>query len=240
MAKKFSIIPAIDLMDGKCVQLQQGDPSKLVISIQNPVEVASKWERLGAKIIHIVDLNGAFEGKIHHFDLISKIREKVKCKLQVGGGIRSKKTIKELFEMGIDRVIIGTLAVKSKDFIRNVVSKFPNRIIIAVDIKKGKVTVEGWKKITDFSAYDLLKMYESCEVSFLFTNVDVEGLMKGSNFLKIKKIIKKTKRPVYIAGGISSKDEILKIKTAGARGVIIGSALYTGKLNFSELLELEE
>ncbi len=235
---KFDVIPAVDLMDGKCVQLQQGDPNKLIFSDNDPLKIAKFWEKSGARIIHIVDLDGALKGSMKNLDVILNIREKVNCKLHVGGGIRNEKLANKLLNAGIDKIILGTSAVTNEWFVKKLISRYPKKIIIAADAKKEIIVIEGWKRRTRLSVYDLIKKYNKEEVSFLFTNVDVEGLMRGSNITLISQILSLSSKPVYVSGGICKKDEIIKIKQLGARGVIIGSALYTGKLNFRDLTEL--
>jgi phosphoribosylformimino-5-aminoimidazole carboxamide ribotide isomerase len=236
----FSIIPAVDLRDGKCVQLQQGKEDAIIVAIENPVEVAETWIKKGAKVLHIIDLDGAFQGKLRHEDVILEIRRKMNCKLQVGGGIRSSKLVEHLLLKGVDRVIVGTMAVEGMDEVKKLAKAHPSRIVIAVDARGDRVVVRGWKKTTNFMPVELARKYEDCDVSLLYTNVDVEGLMSGIAIEKIDKLTSSTSLPVYVAGGITTKDDIKNIKKAGAAGVVIGSALYTGKLELEELLELEE
>jgi phosphoribosylformimino-5-aminoimidazole carboxamide ribotide isomerase len=235
----FKIIPAVDLKDGKCVQLRQGKEDDVIIALDNPVEVARMWGGK-SKVLHIIDLSGAFGGKLVHEDIIAEIRENFSGEIQVGGGIRSREPIERLISIGIDRVIAGTMAVERMNEVKELAGKYPGKIMVALDAREDRVVVRGWSEKTAFSPQSLAKEYEDFDVSFLYTNVDVEGLMKGIVLEKIQNLVNLTVNPVYVAGGITTKDDVRNIKNSGAVGVIIGSALYTGKVKFDELIELEE
>lgn len=233
----FKVIPAVDLKGGKVVRLVQGRRDKVTVELENPIEVARMWVEKGAKTLHVIDLDGAFEGRLFHEDIIVKISEFVD--VQVGGGIRNLKIAERLIERGVNRVIFGTLAVRDYRAVKDFAKKYPGRVMVAVDSKGGKVVVEGWVKKTDLSPVELAKLYEDCEVSLLYTNVDVEGLVSGVEVEKIREIVENTNLPVYVAGGISGLEDVRAIKKCGAKGVVIGSALYTGKLKFEDVLRLE-
>jgi phosphoribosylformimino-5-aminoimidazole carboxamide ribotide isomerase len=234
----FRVIPAVDLKNGKVVRLRQGKEYEVTVELENPLEVAKNWIKKGAKVLHVIDLDGAFRGKLRHEDIILQIAEL--CEVQVGGGIRDLNIAKRLLDYGVKRVILGTLAVKDVNSVKRFAEEYAGRVMIAIDSKKDKVVVEGWKKATDFTPLELAKLYEDCDVSLLYTNVDVEGLVSGVELEKIRWVVENTNLPVYVAGGISSKEEVKAIKEVGAVGVVIGSALYTGKLKFEDLLDLEE
>ncbi len=236
----FRIIPAVDLKDGRCVQLQQGKEDAVLVSLENPVEIAEMWVGRGARALHIIDLSGAFGGRLKHEDTIVEIRKKVKAEIQAGGGIRSGDIVERLISSGIDRVIVGTMAIENEEKVKELASTYPGRIMIAVDSRRDKVVVKGWKEETPFTPVDVAKIYEDCDVSLLYTNVDVEGLMRGAAIRKIRQIVESTSLPVCVAGGIATRNDVEEIKRTGAAGVVIGSALYTGKLSLEELLELEE
>jgi len=236
----FRVIPAVDLKDGRVVRLVQGREDAVTVQLDNPVEVAEMWVKKGAKVLHVIDLDGAFKGRLKHEDIILEIRKRLNVEIQLGGGIRNIETAKRLLEFGIDRIILGTIAVKNVKDVKKLAEEYPKRIMVAVDAKKDKVVVEGWKKSTDLTPLDVAKMYEDCEVSLLYTNVDVEGLVSGIVLDKIKDIVEKTNLPVYVAGGITTREDVVKIKKTGAVGVIIGSALYLGKLRLEDILDLEE
>lgn len=233
----FKVIPAVDLKGGKVVRLRQGREDEITFQTDNPLEVAKNWVRKGAKALHIIDLDGAFKGKLVHEDVIFKIVEECKVEIEVGGGIRDFEVAERLIDGGVDRIIIGTLAVEKIDEVREFAKEYPGNVMIAIDSKKDFVTIEGWRKETRFKPYELAKLYEDLDVSILYTNVDVEGLVSGVMLDKIEEVINKVSLPVYVAGGVSSKEDVRNIKKLGAAGIIIGSALYTGKLKFEELIK---
>ncbi len=236
----FRVIPAVDLKGGRVVRLRQGRENEVTVSVDNPVEVAEGWVRRGARVLHVIDLDGAFEGKLRHEDVILEIRRRVDVEIQVGGGIRSVEIAERLIERGIDRVIIGTLAVRDVDAVRELAERYPGRVMVAVDSRKDRVVVEGWKRATEMSPVEVAKLYEDLEVSVLYTNVDVEGLVSGIAVEKIREVVKGTSLPVYVAGGVTTREDVERIKDTGAVGVVIGSALYMGKLRLEDVLDLEE
>ena len=233
----FKIIPAVDLKNGKVVRLQQGMENRVTFEAENPVEVAKNWVEKGAKALHVIDLDGAFRGRLIHEDIIARIVKECNVEIEVGGGIRDFEVAKRLINIGVDRVIIGTLAVEKVGEVRAFAKKNPGRIMVAIDSKKDHVVIEGWRKRTKFKPYELAKLYEDLEVSILYTNVDVEGLVSGIAFEKIEEVVSKISLPIYVAGGISSKKDVENLKKLGVAGVIIGSALYSGKLKFEELIK---
>ena len=239
----FELIPAIDLRDGRCVQLRQGKKEdEIFASAENPVEIARGWVIQGARRLHVIDLDGAFQEEKNNLGVIKKIADaegvREKAKIQVGGGIRSYETAVELLELGIDRIIFGTVALKSPHLIEQVANAFsPERVMVALDARKGKVAIDGWREVTGVNATEAAKQVERIGAgSLLFTNIDVEGLMEGVEQEIIAEFVSSVSIPVVIAGGVSSVEDIGKIKDAGASGVVMGSALYKGKIDFSELL----
>ncbi|AIY91237.1 1-(5-phosphoribosyl)-5-[(5-phosphoribosylamino)methylideneamino]imidazole-4-carboxamide isomerase [Geoglobus acetivorans] len=234
----FRIIPAVDIKDGKCVQLRQGKEDDIIFESDDPVNVAEAWVERGAKILHVVDLSGSFKGRLVHEDLILKISEL--AEVQVGGGIRSIEVAKRLLDLGVERVIVGTMAIEMSDDVKSLADEYPERVMVAIDSRNGKVVVKGWKENTCLSPLEVMRMYSDFDVSFLFTNVDVEGLMKGIDENAIKLVVDAANRPVIVSGGITGIEDVKKVKNAGAAGVVIGSALYTGKLRLEDVLPLEE
>lgn len=236
----FRVIPAVDLKDGKVVRLIQGREDAVTIQLENPVEIAEMWVERGAKVLHVIDLDGAFKGRLRHEEIILEIRKRIKAEMQVGGGIRSIETARRLLEFGIDRIILGTIAVRNVEEVKKLAEEYPKRVMVAVDARKDKVVVEGWKKSTDLTPLEVARMYEDREVSLLYTNVDVEGLVSGIVLEKIREVVEKTDLPVYVAGGTTTREDVIRIKETGAVGVVIGSAFYMGKLKLEDLLDLEE
>jgi len=243
------VIPAVDLKGGRCVQLRQGKKEDVIFSsVQNPVEIAKKWVAQGASRLHIIDLDAALQEERNNFEIIKLIAESEgllgKVKIQVGGGIRSYEVAVTLLEIGtsvgVDRIIFGTAALKSPHIIETVADEFsPGRVMVALDVIKGKVTIDGWREVTGIDAKEAAKHAEQIGAgSLLFTNVDVEGLMKGIEPKIIEEFVSSVSVPVVIAGGVSSVDDVMRIKDAGASGVVIGSALYKGKIEFEDLMEI--
>lgn len=237
--EKFEVIPAIDLQEGKCVQLRQGKKEAVIFSsAENPVQIARNWVMLGATRLHIIDLDGAFQEVKNNFEVIKDIAEsnwvKEKAKIQVGGGIRSYETAITLLEIGVDRIIFGTAALKSPQLIERIASEFSSeRVMVALDVRKGKVAIDGWRETTGMNAKDAAKEAERTGAgSLLFTNIDVEGLMKGIEPGIIEEFVSSVSIPVVISGGVSSVEDVMRIREAGACGVVIGSALYKGKIDW--------
>jgi len=245
---EFEVIPAVDLKGGRCVQLRQGKKEDVIFSsVENPVEIAKKWVAQGASRLHIIDLDAALqEEEQNNFEMIKRIAESKgvlgKVKIQVGGGIRSYEVAVKLLEIGtgvgVDRIIFGTAALKSPQLIETVADEFsPGRVMVALDVIKGKVTIDGWREVTGIDAKEAAKHAEQIGAgSLLFTNVDVEGLMKGIEPKIIEEFVSSVSVPVVIAGGVSGVEDVMRIKDAGASGVVIGSALYKGKIEFKDVV----
>ena len=240
------MIPAVDLKGGNCVQLRQGKKDIVLFSADNPVEIAREWVAQGAKRLHIIDLDGAFMEEQSNFVVIKALTEsegvKGRAKIQVGGGIRSYEAAVKLLEIGVDRVIFGTAAFKSPRLIERVVDEFSSeRVMVALDARKGKVAIDGWREVTGLDAKEAVKKAEELGAgSLLFTNIDVEGLMSGVDKEFIAAFVGAASVPVVIAGGVSSADDVKWIKGVGASGVVLGSALYKGKINFVDLSRFAE
>jgi len=234
---EFLVIPALDLKDKKCVQLVQGDPSKKIVELEEPVSIAKHWEEKGARRLHLIDLDGAILGERKNESIVKEIVKELSIPVQFGGGIRSLEDAMHFLDLGVEKIILGTLAIKSPEIVEKLEEKYgKERIIIALDSKQGYVAIKGWKKTTKIKATELAKKFESLVEEFLFTNIDVEGKMGGINEKIIKEVISSTKAKVIVSGGISSVEDVKKIKSLGAGGVVIGSALYTGKISFDILI----
>jgi phosphoribosylformimino-5-aminoimidazole carboxamide ribotide isomerase len=237
----FFVIPAVDLKEGKCVRLVQGDPTRKTIELDNPVEVAKRWESLGAKRLHVVDLDGALQGVRKNEAIVKDIIGALEIPVQFGGGIRSPEDARNLLDSGVEKVILGTAAMEKPELMENLMEKYGSeRIIVALDSKEGKVVTEGWVKDTGVRAADLAKKFEGFASECLFTNVDVEGLVKGLNLDIIKEVVGSTTMGVIASGGISSMADIGAVKNLGAVGAVIGTALYKGKIDFKDALTFQE
>ena len=234
----MKLIPAIDLMNGKCVRLLKGDFNISKQFSINPSAQAKSWEEQGAGALHIVDLDAARTGKAINDKFIISIRESINIPIQVGGGIRSEERIKQLFSYGIDKVIMGTSAIEDRKLVKEVTSKYPERIIIGIDAKAGKVSTRGWIKQSDILAVDLIKDLSKFNISsFIITDIETDGTLNGPNEDFIREILNNTIHPVIASGGIGSISDLLaltKYESLGLVGVIVGKALYENKFTIAE------
>ncbi len=237
----FKIIPAIDLKDRKCVSLVQGIPGTERISL-DPLVIAVRWVSEGASVLHLIDLDGAIEGKRLNGSIIESIVSEFDVETQVGGGIRSEEDASQLLALGVDRVIIGTAAVNNPSFVEGLVKKFGSEhIMVALDSKDGRVTTHGWAKQSAFTAVELGRKFEELGAgSILFTDINTEGLLSGVNPQPTEELVQALNIPVIASGGITTLSDIEAVKKTGACGVVVGAALYVGKFTLSEALALEE
>ena len=235
------IIPAVDIKNSKCVQLVQGEPGTEQVIIDNPADVAVSWINKGAKRLHIVDLDGAL-GSGENINIVKEIVEKSTVPTQMGGGIRSIDDACKLLDVGIDTIIIGTMAIDNPDIIEELSNKYgSDRICVSLDSKNNKVVTHGWTKYTDKTPLEYARIFEQKGAgSILFTNVDVEGLLNGINLDIAEELMSNINIPVIYSGGITSIDDIKKLKEINTPYVVIGSALYKGLIEFEDLLEYQE
>jgi phosphoribosylformimino-5-aminoimidazole carboxamide ribotide isomerase len=234
------IIPAVDIKNGKCVQLVQGQPGTEQVEIDNPVEVALSWQEKGAQILHLIDLDGAFGDNQRNQEVIKEMVQKLSIPIEIGGGIRSKNDAIKLLEAGIERVILGTLAIENLDVVSELSKEFGSRrIMVALDSKDSQVVVRGWTEKTSQNVPEMGRIMEEAGAgSILFTNVDYEGLLEGFNIEPLNELLEAVKIPVVYAGGITSLDDLKQLSNTDVCGVVIGSALYKGKIDFKEALEI--
>jgi len=238
----FRIIPAIDLKNKKCVSLIQGIPGTERISLDDPLAAAMRWVKQGAKVIHLIDLDGAIDGQRSNGSIIASIVKRSGVETQVGGGIRSIKDAQDLLNMGADRIILGTAAIKEPSIVQELAEEFgAKRIIVALDSKNGKVTTHGWAQESAFTAVELGKKFEELGAgSILFTDINTEGLLKGVNPAPTEELVDALGIPVIASGGITTLSDIEIIKETGAKGVVIGAALYVGNFTLAEALGFDE
>ena len=234
----MKLIPAIDLMNGKCVRLFKGDFNKKKDFSREPSEQAKFWEQEGAKCIHIVDLDAAKSGNPNNDKSIKEIAKTINIPIQIGGGIRSQERIEQLFSYGIERVIMGTSAIENKELVKKLSNKYPGKIIIGIDAKDGKVSTRGWLEQSNVLATDLVKEFSSFKISsFIITDINTDGTLGGTNEIFIKDILNITDIPVIASGGIGSISDLLsltKFENFGLYGVIVGKALYENRFKISE------
>jgi phosphoribosylformimino-5-aminoimidazole carboxamide ribotide isomerase len=233
------LIPAIDLRDGQCVRLKQGDMEQSTVFGDNPAIIARKWVDAGAKRLHLVDLNGAFAGKPKNEAAIKKILAEIgsDITIQLGGGIRDMDTIERYLDMGLNYVIIGTAAVKEPGFLQDACSAFGGQIIVGLDAKDGKVATDGWSKLTGHDVIDLAKKYEDYGVnSIIYTDIGRDGMLTGINVEACIRLAQSSTIPVIASGGLAGIDDIkalCSVQNEGIEGVICGRAIYTGDLDFA-------
>ncbi|MCX7709817.1 MAG: 1-(5-phosphoribosyl)-5-[(5-phosphoribosylamino)methylideneamino]imidazole-4-carboxamide isomerase [Clostridia bacterium] len=232
------LYPAIDMKDGKCVRLLQGRFDEVTVYSENPVEMAEKWESTGAQYLHVVDLDGARSGEPKNLTVVSEIASKLKIPVQLGGGIRTMETIQSILGKGIERVILGTSAVKSPELVKEALKTYGNRIVIGIDAKDGMVAIEGWEKTSDFTAVDFAKkMRDLGAKTIIYTDIATDGMLAGPNLKAMEEIVKATGIDIIASGGVSKVEDIKNLKGTGVAGAIIGKALYTGNIDLKEALE---
>ncbi|WP_326536286.1 1-(5-phosphoribosyl)-5-[(5-phosphoribosylamino)methylideneamino]imidazole-4-carboxamide isomerase [Pseudorhodoferax sp.] len=237
------LIPAIDLKDGQCVRLKQGDMEQSTTFSDDPAEMARKWVDAGARRLHLVDLNGAFAGKPKNEMAIRRILKEVGdvVDVQLGGGIRDLDTIERYLDAGLRYVIIGTAAVKNPGFLHDACTAFGGHIIVGLDAKDGKVATDGWSKLTGHEVIDLAKKFEDYGVeSFIYTDIGRDGMLTGINIDATVKLAQALNTPVIASGGLSNIADIEKlceVESEGIEGVICGRAIYTGDLDFASAQE---
>jgi len=226
------IIPAIDLKDGRCVRLFQGEMDKETVYYEKPVDAARHWVSEGASFIHIVDLNGAVEGRPVHTKEVEAIAKVPGLSVELGGGLRSVDAVEAALALGVARVVIGTAAYDNQDFLRTLCQKFPGRIVVGIDARGGKVAVKGWKETTSMDALDLARRCEADGAArIIYTDISRDGTRVGVNIEETRKLAQSVKIPVIASGGVATLDDIrqlLPLEKAGVVGVIIGKALYAG------------
>jgi phosphoribosylformimino-5-aminoimidazole carboxamide ribotide isomerase len=232
------IFPAIDIKDNECVRLTQGDYEQKKVYAKDPAEVAKKWEREGASFLHIVDLDGAKDGLLSNKQSIRKIVESVSIPVQLGGGIRDEETVIKLLELGVNRVILGTVAVENPSLVERLISLYgPERIIVSIDANEGKVATRGWREISEIDALALCQTLEKIGVStIVYTDILRDGMLQGPNFAIYQELSEKTNLQVIASGGIGSLKDIENLASLELYGTIVGKALYEEKVDLKEVL----
>jgi len=233
------IFPAIDIKDKKCVRLVKGEFDNKTEYDLSPVEQAKKYQDHGFKNLHIVDLDGALTGKTINLDIIQDIISRFDLKVEVGGGIRNFENIKKYVDIGAEKVILGSAAIKDKDFLKEACKKFPNKIALGLDAKDGYLSVSGWKENSNQSTLEYLSDVNDYGVSrLIYTDINRDGMKQSPNFEETSKVAEKSNCPVIISGGVSSIDDIKKAKTLkNIEGIIVGKAIYDGDIKLEELVK---
>ena len=233
----MKIFPAIDIKDKKCVRLIKGDFNQKTEYEMSPVEQATQFIDKGFKNLHIIDLDGALTGETVNLDIIKEIVRKFDFKVEVGGGVRDFDSIQEYVDIGVDKVILGSAAIRDKNFLKKACKRFPNKIALGLDAKDGKLSVSGWKESSGISTLDFLNEVNDYSISrLIFTDINKDGTKESPNFEETLKVAEISNCPVVISGGVSSIEDIKKAKTLkNVEGVIVGKAIYDGDVKLEEL-----
>ena len=240
----MKIFPAIDIKDKKCVRLVKGDFDKKTEYEMSPVEQAGKYKDYGFKNLHIVDLDGALSGETVNLDIVKEIVTKFDLKIEIGGGVRNFESIQKYTDAGVEKVILGSAAIKNKNFLKEACEKFPNKIALGLDAKEGYLSVSGWKENSNQLTLDYLKEVNNYGATrMIYTDINRDGMKQSPNFEETVKVANTSSCPVIISGGVSSIDDIKKAKELNndnIEGIIVGKAIYDGDINLEELKRMGE
>lgn len=237
------LIPAIDIQDGRCVRLRQGDMSDATVYEDDPLAAARRWVDAGARRLHVIDLDGARSGRPENTDAVQRIAgEYPDIPIQIGGGIRDEQTIETYLEAGVQYVILGTKAVNEPHFVSDMCVEFPGHVIVGLDAKEGRLAVEGWSKLSKHDVIDLACKFEEDGVeAIIYTDIARDGMLTGVNIEATRRLAEAIRIPVYASGGIANLDDVrrlLEIRDSGVAGAITGRAIYDGSLDFATGLKL--
>ncbi|MBD2188916.1 1-(5-phosphoribosyl)-5-[(5-phosphoribosylamino)methylideneamino]imidazole-4-carboxamide isomerase [Pseudanabaena mucicola] len=236
----MDVIPAIDILDGRCVRLYQGDYQQSEVFGEDPVEVAQRWYSQGAKYLHVVDLDGAKEGKPKNLKVIEAIARSIPMRVQMGGGLRDRNSILSVLNSGVSRVILGTAAVENSQLIAEICAEFPEQIMIGIDARDGKVATRGWLTTSEVMAVDLAKRMTSVGIAgIIYTDIHRDGTMQGPNIEALRQLAENVDVPVIASGGISSITDLLNLlalESVGVKGAIVGKSIYTGAIQLPEAI----
>jgi phosphoribosylformimino-5-aminoimidazole carboxamide ribotide isomerase len=236
---KVLVIPAVDIMGGKCVRLVQGDPTRSRVYFDNPLEAARRLEVQGAELIHLVDLDAAL-GSGQNLEAIEIILRELHVKVQIGGGIRTLEKAETLLELGASRVIFGTVAVQNPALVQEAVCRYGSpRVAVAIDERNGKVAFRGWKDQSAVDYLDLARSFEEMEVgTIIFTSTSVDGTLKGPQIEKVRKLVETVRVPVIASGGVAGLNDLVELAGTGVEGVVVGTALYEGRFTLEQAMEV--
>ncbi|MFB9825198.1 MULTISPECIES: 1-(5-phosphoribosyl)-5-[(5-phosphoribosylamino)methylideneamino]imidazole-4-carboxamide isomerase [Halobaculum] len=231
---EFEVIPAVDMQDGEVVQLVQGERGTAT-RYGDPVEAARRWVDEGARTLHLVDLDGAFEGERANAAAVDAVLDAVDVPVQLGGGIRTAEDALDLLDRGVDRVILGTAAVENPDIVAEISEEHPGSVTVSLDAKEGEVVVSGWTEGTGLDPAEAAERYEELGAgAILFTDVDVEGQLEGINRESVERVVDAVDIPVVASGGVTTLDDVRALREAGAAAVVVGTALYEGRFTLAE------
>lgn len=236
------VIPAIDLKEGKCVRLLQGRMEDATVYSDNPAETAKRWEAEGAELLHIVDLDGAFTGGMKNLSAIEAIRKAIRIPIEVGGGIRDMERIEKLLSLGVNRIILGTVAVEKPELVKEACKKYSGKILVGIDAKNGFAATKGWVEVTQIKAKELALMMQGYSAAgIIYTDISKDGMLSGPNIEATREMVESLNIPVIASGGISSINDIKRLsEIKGLWGAITGKAIYSGSLNLREAIRLSK
>ncbi len=234
----MEVIPSIDLKEGRCVRLYQGDYQRETVYSHDPLQVALAWETQGAPRLHVVDLDGAADGKLFNLSIISAITATLTIPVQVGGGVRDVETAQELVNAGVDRVVIGTAAVTEPELVQSLCERYgPERVVVAVDARNGQVAIKGWTESTTVSVFSLVNEMSAISVKrILYTDISRDGTLTEPNFEANASLVRETGLKVLASGGIASLDHVRRLAQTGVEGAILGRALYTQDIHLPDAI----
>ncbi len=233
----MEIWPAIDLRGGKCVRLQQGDYDRETVFGDDPAAMALHWGKLGAQHLHLVDLDGARAGRPANLQSVRAIVEAVDIPCELGGGIRNEETIRELLDLGLSRLVIGTLALREPDWFREMCGKFPGKLVLGIDAREGRVATDGWLETSDVKATELAAQFAGEPIAaVVYTDIATDGMLRGPNLPAMAEMQVAVAWPVIASGGVTAKENVARLAAAGMAGCIIGRALYEGTLTLPDAL----
>ncbi len=232
----MKVIPSIDLMNGNVVRLVRGDPANKVVYSDNPIETARKWEAAGADMLHVVDLNATLRTGINNNEIVFKIIDSVKIPVQVAGGIRSINAINEMLNKNAAKVVLGTIAYKEPDSIRQIAKKKIEKLVISIDQNNGRVMIDGWREASSYGIVDAINLFMSMGIKeFLLTSIDRDGTLNGPDVTTLSLASSFANSLIIASGGISSLEDIIRVRSAGCCSVILGKAVYEGKISIERV-----
>jgi len=235
------VIPAVDIRGGRCVRLHQGRAEAESVYFDSPLEAARLWAAGGAKLIHVVDLDGAFRGEPVNFGLVAEIARQVGVPIEVGGGVRSEETLERYLSAGVERVVVGTRALREPEWFAALCRGFPGRVVAGVDARGGKVAVEGWAETSQVDAIEFARRLDDAQPrAIIFTDVATDGTMSGPNLGALERLVDAVATPVVASGGIASVEDVRRVAALGVEGMIIGKALLAGAFTLAEAIAAAE
>jgi len=238
MIKQTIVIPAIDLREGKCVRLRQGDYNRETVFNADPVETAREFAEQGAQLIHVVDLDGARFGHSTQLDIVKRIAEAVDVPLELGGGLRDEQSVDDVLGAGVERAILGSVAMHNPPLVKTLAARFPKRIVVSIDARDGKVQGAGWLEDSEIDAVDLAKKLDELDLAaVVFTDIARDGMLSGPNLDSVAEVFRAVKTPLIASGGVGELKDITALSRMGVYGIIIGRALYDGCFTLTEAID---